>query len=92
VTVEKSSYEPESELLEDDWGISVNGSAVSISNNGDSDARNITVECHDSLDGVLFGGIVYEYTLDEIKTGAMGQFDAVDCFMGDVKVVNISAE
>lgn len=79
-------------LMSDQLEISVDGIQVSLKNISEADLQNVVVTCHCALDEVCYGGVKYEYSTDKIAAGETIIFNAEDCYIGQAKVVRVSAE
>lgn len=79
-------------LMTDQLEISVDGIQVSLKNISEADLQNVVVTCHCALDEVCYGGVKYEYSADRIAAGETIIVNAEDCYIGQAKVVRISAE
>lgn len=61
--------------------------ALTLTNNTDSDMKDLTVRCHILFDGVYFGGTAYSYPVEAIPAGGNVIVEAMDCFLGDAAAV-----
>ena len=69
--------------------VSVDGIAVTIYNVSGRDLTDLRVACHGLLDGSCFGGITYIYDVASLPAGAVTVINAVDCILGEARVVRV---
>lgn len=83
-------YDDQATLLSDAITCTTSGTEITISNVSGADLSQITVFCHCSLDGTLFGGNVFECSIDTLAAGESTVITATDCIYGDALVVRTS--
>lgn len=86
------TFESQEELVNSNLSCTVSGTEITVVNLSDSPLSQIRVVCHCTLDGTLFGGSVFEYTLDALAAGECATINASDCIYGDVMVIRASAQ
>ena len=69
--------------------VSVDGIAVTVYNVSGRDLTDLRVACHGLLDGSCFGGITYIYDVASLPAGAVTVINAVDCILGEARVVRV---
>ena len=69
--------------------VSVDGIAVTLYNVSGRDLTDLRVACHGLLDGSCFGGITYIYDVASLPAGAVTVINAVDCILGEARVVRV---
>ena len=69
--------------------VSVDGIAVTLYNVSGRDLTDLRVACHGLLDGSCFGGITYIYDVASLPAGAVTVIHAVDCILGEARVVRV---
>lgn len=69
--------------------VSVDGIAVTVYNVSGRDLTDLRVACHGLLDGSCFGGITYIYDVASLPAGAVTVISAVDCILGETRVVRV---
>ena len=77
-------------MHEDQVTVTVEGTKVTLKNNTSEELANIVVYCHASLGDQLFGGITYNYTVNNLPAYGTAEIDAVECFLGLTEVVRIA--
>lgn len=82
-----------SQLMEGSVSVSVDGTAVTLTNLTGDGLGPLTVICHDTLDGSeFFGGVSYAYRTAAIPAGGSVTVEASDCVIGQPAVVRISGD
>ena len=71
--------------------VSVDGIAVTVYNVSGRDLTDLRVACHGLLDGSCFGGITYIYDVASLPAGAVTVISAVDCILGETRVVRVES-
>lgn len=69
----------------------VSGIEITAKNTSGSDLSQVRIMCHCTLDGTLFGGEIFEYTIDSLPAGESTVITASDCIYGDALVVRTTA-
>lgn len=85
-----ASYLEEDDSLEDQILVSVSAMDITLQNQGDDSLKNVTVTYHNVLDGILFGGLSYEQTVEEIEGDSEVTIFAAECWIGQAEVVHIN--
>ena len=76
-------------LMQGQVVFTVHETEIQLKNIGKMSLENVTVNCHDLLDGEYFGGKKYEYGGINISPGETVVIDAMDCFLGEAGVSSI---
>lgn len=79
-------------LMSDQIEVSEEGTVVTVKNISGKDLSDLVVTCHWMMDEVSYGGSKYEYPVEILKAGETATIEAADCYLGQVKVVRISAK
>ena len=69
--------------------VSVDGIAITLKNVSGRDLTDLRVACHGLLDGSCFGGTTYIYDVASLPAGAATVINAVDCILGETRVVRV---
>ena len=69
----------------------VSGIEITVKNTSEADLSQVRIMCHCTLDGTLFGGEIFEYTIDSLPAGESTVITASDCIYGDALVVRTTA-
>lgn len=67
----------------------VEGMNITLTNVSGEPLENVKVSCHSLLEGKCYGGVTYEYTIDEIEAGAAVTVEAADCYLDGALPVRI---
>lgn len=78
-------------LMKDKIEVETEGIGIKLKNISDTDLSDLVVTCHWVMDDVSYGGSKYEYPVEMLKVGETATIEAADCYLGQVKVVRISA-
>lgn len=70
--------------------VSAAGTLVTLTNTSGEDLFEIVVYCRSTLGEDSFGGITYQYTVNNLPAGESTAVDAVDCILGMAEVVRIA--
>lgn len=84
-----SEYEDLAPMMEDLVSVAVEDTVVTIMNNSSNSLTDLKVGCHCVLDETYFGGLTYNYPVDEIAPGEIVTIEADDCYLGSAEVVCI---
>ena len=76
-------------LMEDAVSTSVEGTAVTLSNNSDAALHDLVVSCHCFFSEAYFGGRTYSYSVDSIPAGGSVEIQADECYLGQAEVVRV---
>lgn len=85
-------YEDQDNLLNDAITCTTSGIEITVNNVSGADLSQIRIVCHCTLDGTLFGGNVFEYSIDSLPAGESTVVTATDCIYGDALVVRTTVE
>lgn len=91
ITCTRVSYSDEPPLPADAIGISVEGTAVTVTNRSAAALPALRLFCHCRFDGAFFGGLTYPYETEPLEPGASTTVDAADCYLGEAAVVRAEA-
>ena len=69
--------------------VSVDGITITLKNVSGRDLTDLSVACHGLLDGSCFGGTTYIYDVASLPAGAVTVINAVDCILGEARVVRV---
>lgn len=70
--------------------VSAEGTVITLTNTSDQDLKKIVVYCRCPLGEEYFGGITYQYVINDLPAGETATVDAVDCILGMAEVVRIA--
>lgn len=70
--------------------VAVDGVAVTLTNNTGRDIPELVVYCRSPLDEEYFGGVAYQYTINDLSANESATIEAWDCILGMVEVVRIA--
>lgn len=70
----------------------VNGSEITVENKSGDKKENITIYYHCMLENLGYGGKTYELTIGSLKPGESQTVTDQYCFVGDVRVSNITCD
>ena len=77
--------------LREGLGVSVDGLAITVTNETGGAMEEIEIFCHGVFGDRYFGGVTYVYKIEELSGGESTLITAVDCFLGAVDVVRTAA-
>ena len=87
----ETEYTGGGQLMEESLSVSVDGTAVTLTNLTDQDMEPVTVTCHETVDeSGYFGGTSYSYETEAIPAGGSVTIEAMDCMIGIPAVVRIT--
>ena len=87
----ETEYTGGGQLMEESLSVSVDGTAVTLTNLTDQDMEPVTVICHETVDeSGFFGGTSYSYETETIPAGGSVTVEAIDCMIGIPAVVRIT--
>ena len=69
--------------------VSMEGVTVTVDNISGGDLKNVVVYCRSLFGEDYFGGVTYQYTIDEIPAGGSATVEAWDCILGMAEVVRV---
>lgn len=72
--------------------LTVTGTTIRITNISGKDLENVVVHYHNVMDPEYYGGITYQYLIEDLPAGGSKEFDAWECFFGVADVVRIEME
>lgn len=76
--------------LEEQVSVSVDGTAVALTNRTDAELTDLTVTCHTLFEEAYFGGIAYSYPVERLPANGQANVQAEACYLGSAAVVRIS--
>lgn len=75
------------EPLPEDIAVSVDGITVTVTNNTGHDIPELVISCRCPLGEEYFGGVAYQYTINDLSAGESATVEALDCILGMAEVV-----
>lgn len=72
--------------------VSVEGTAVTVTNTSSEEVNEIDVYYRDVFDGRYFGGLTYNYKIENLSAGAGKTFTAHNSLLGAIEVVRVAAD
>ena len=85
-----ASWAAEPVALPDDIGLAVDGMAVTVTNNTGHDISNLVISCRCPLGEEYFGGVAYQYTINDLPANGSATVEAWDCILGIAEVVRVA--
>lgn len=85
-------FDVDASMCEDQVSVSVEGTLITLQNNTDAELNNIVVYCRSTLGDQYFGGVTYNYTVNNLAANGTAEVDAVDCILGLAEVVRIAID
>lgn len=85
-----AEFEADPPLLADKLTVSVEETAVTVTNESAENLNHLVVYCHCLMDGDYFGGVTYSYPVEALAAGESMTFQAEDCYLGEAAVVRIT--
>lgn len=70
--------------------VSVDGMTITLTNNTAQDIPGLIIYCRAPLGEEYFGGMAYEYTVDNLPANGSTTVEAVECIMGLAEVVRVA--
>lgn len=70
--------------------VSVEGTAVTLTNTSGEALENLTVDCHCLFNEAYFGGRTYSYAVPSIAAGGSVTIQAEECYLGEAAVVRVT--
>lgn len=87
----ETEYTGGDQLMEESLSVSIDGTAVTLTNLTDQDMEPVTVICHETVDETgFYGGTSYSYETEAIPAGGSVTVEAMDCMLGMPVVVRIT--
>lgn len=86
----KVEFDEDASLNDELVEVSVNGTHITLKNKTDMALTNLVVYCHCTLGNQYFGGVTYNYTINNLDVGKTTELDAADCILGLAEVVCIT--
>lgn len=71
---------------------SVSGSEITVENKSDQEMKNVTIYYHCVIDDLGYGGKAYEMSVEKLQPGEAVTVTDSYCYVGDVKVSNVTYE
>lgn len=85
----EAKFEPDAPLMADAVSVSVEETAVTLTNLTGGSLTNLVVSCHTLFEGSYFGGLTYSYPVETLDAGSSITLQAEDCYLGEAAVVRI---
>lgn len=77
-------------LAADKLAVQTEGTLITLTNISGQDVSEIVVYCRNTLGEAYFGGVTYQYTINNLAANETATVDAVDCILGMAQVVRIA--
>ena len=84
-----ASFE-EGAAISDAVTVNVTGMVITLTNNTDEVLSQVDVYCHNVLGTEYFGGITYQYTVNDLPAAGTTTVQAADCILGMAEAVRVS--
>ena len=78
------------ELLPEAVTVFLEGTTITLENNTDQEIPELIIYCRSPFDEEYFGGIAYEYTVNNLPANGTTTVEALDCILGLAEVVRIA--
>ena len=78
------------ELLPETVTVSLDGTTITLKNNTAQEIPELIIYCRSPFDEEYFGGIAYEYTVNNLPANGTTTVEALDCILGLAEVVRIA--
>lgn len=78
------------DALPEDIAVSVDGVNVTVTNNTGHDISELVISCRCPLDEDYFGGVAYQYTINDLSANESATIEAWDCILGIAEVVRVA--
>lgn len=85
----EASFDPDASMQTDRVAVSVEAMTVTVKNLTGSDIPELVIYCRCPLGDDYFGGITYQYPLNNLPANGTATVDAWDCVLGMAEVVRI---
>lgn len=85
----EAEFAADAPLMADAVSVSVEGTAVTLTNLTGESLTNLVVNCHTLFEGSYFGGLTYSYPVETLEAWGSVTLQAEDCFLGEAAVVRI---
>lgn len=82
-------FDSDASMNDDKISIFAEGTIVDLQNNTNTELKEIVVYYHSSLGEQYFGGITYNYTLNDLPAGGTAEMNAKECVLGFAEVVRV---
>lgn len=83
-------FEASTPVLAEQLSVSVEGTAVTLTNISGAALENLTVDCHCLFNEAYFGGRTYSYAVPSIAAGSSVTIQAEECYLGEAAVVRVT--
>lgn len=85
----EAAFDSDASMKPDQVAVSVDGMSIALTNLTDKEIREMVVYCRCPLSEDFFGGITYQYTVNNLPANSSTTVDAWDCVLGMTEVVRI---
>lgn len=85
-------FEASTPVLAEQLSISVEETAVTLTNTSGAALENLTVDCHCLLNDAYFGGRTYSYAVPSIAAGSSVTIQAEECYLGEAAAVRVTQD
>ena len=75
--------------IPEEVSVSVDGMVITLTNGTDETISELVIYCRSTLGEELFGGVVYQYMINDLPANGTATVEALECFMGMAEVVRI---
>lgn len=83
-------FDDTADLAPDAVSVQAAGTQITLTNISGQDISQIVVYCRNTLGEAYFGGVTYQYTINNLAANETATIDAVDCILGMAEVVRIA--
>ena len=85
-----ASWSGKIKVLPEDLPVSVDGVTVTVTNSTGHDISELVIYCRCPMDEEYFGGIAYQYIINNLPANESATVEAGDCILGMTEVVRIA--
>lgn len=83
------SFDPELVAIPEQVTVTVAGTTVTLTNQTDRPLTNLVIYCRNILGTEYFGGVTYQYQIENIPVHATVTLEVEDCILGLADVVRV---
>lgn len=84
-----ASFDETAGMADDRVSVSADGWVVTVTNVSDEDISELVIYCRSPFGDEYFGGVTYQYTINDLPAGETATVEAWDCILGFVEVVRV---
>lgn len=85
-----ASYGLDTVAIPEQVTLTVTGATIALTNQSDQPLTNLVISCHDILGTEYFGGVTYQYMIENIPAHETVTLEALDSVLGMVDVVRVA--